>query len=62
MMKKLLFTLATAIVLALPACGQNAKKQKTEMKTLVAYFSATGTTEAVARNLAAASVVPVAEK
>lgn len=53
MMKKLFFTLATAIVLALPACGQNAKKQKTEMKTLVAYFSATGTTEAVARNLAA---------
>ena len=41
MMKKLLFTLATAIVLALPACGQNAKKQKNEMKTLVAYFSAT---------------------
>ena len=42
-----------AAVMALPACGQNPKKQSTEMKTLVAYFSATGTTEAVARNLAA---------
>lgn len=31
------------------ACGQNNKK---EMKTLVPYFSATGTTEAVAKNLA----------
>ena len=35
------------------ACGQNTnKKTNTEMKTLVAYFSATGTTEAVARDLA----------
>lgn len=46
-MKRILFTLA-AMVLALTACGQNKK----EMKTLVAYFSATGTTEAVAKNLA----------
>jgi flavodoxin len=35
--------------LTLTACGQNTKK---EMKTLVAYFSATGTTEAVAKDLA----------
>ena len=34
--------------LAFSACGQNKK----EMKTLVAYFSATGTTEAVAKDLA----------
>jgi len=37
-------------VMTLTACGQNNKK---EMKTLVAYFSATGTTEAVAKDLAA---------
>ena len=38
-----------AMLLTLTACGQNSKK---EMKTLVAYFSATGTTEAVAKDLA----------
>ena len=47
-MQKIVFTLA-AMMLMLTACGQNSKK---EMKTLVAYFSATGTTEAVARDLA----------
>jgi flavodoxin len=47
-MKRILFTLA-AMMLALIACGQNSKK---EMKTLVAYFSATGTTEALAKDLA----------
>ena len=46
-MKRLLLTLA-AMTLLLTACGQNKK----EMKTLVAYFSATGTTEAVAKDLA----------
>ena len=40
---------ALAVLTALTACGQNSKK---EMKTLVAYFSATGTTEAVAKDLA----------
>ena len=46
-MKKL--ALAVAVVaMALTSCGQNKK----EMKTLVAYFSATGTTEAVAKDLA----------
>lgn len=34
--------------LALAACGQNKKN----VKTLVAYFSATGTTEAIAKDLA----------
>ena len=47
-MKRILLTLA-AMTLVLTACGQNTKK---EMKTLVAYFSATGTTEAVAKDLA----------
>ena len=47
-MKKILITLV-AMTLVLAACGQNSKK---EMKTLVAYFSATGTTEAVAIDLA----------
>ena len=46
-MKRILITLA-ALMLVLTACGQNKK----EMKTLVAYFSATGTTEAVAKDLA----------
>jgi flavodoxin len=47
-MKHFLFTLA-ALVLVLSACGQNSKN---DMKTLVAYFSATGTTAAVAKDLA----------
>ena len=46
-MKRILLTLA-AMMLVLTACSQNNKK----MNTLVAYFSATGTTEAVARDLA----------
>ena len=47
-MKKILLTLA-AMTLVITACGHNTKK---EMKTLVAFFSATGTTEAVAKDLA----------
>ena len=47
-MKRIVLTFA-AMLLMLTACGQNNKK---EMKTLVAYFSATGTTEAVAKELA----------
>ena len=47
-MNRILITLA-ALALTFTACGQNNKK---EMKTLVAYFSATGTTEAVAKVLA----------
>ena len=46
-MKRLIITAMIAAV-TLTACGQNGKK----MKTLVAYFSATGTTEAVAKHLA----------
>ncbi len=47
-MNRILITLA-ALAMTLTACGQNNKK---EMKTLVAYFSATGTTEAVAKDIA----------
>lgn len=47
-MNRILITLA-ALAMTLTACGQNNKK---EMKTLVAYFSATGTTAAVAQDLA----------
>lgn len=47
-MKQTILALA-ALLLTLTACGQNNKK---DMKTLVAYFSATGTTEAVAKDLA----------
>ena len=51
-MNKILFALSVLAV-SLTACGQNTdKKTNTEMKTLVAYFSATGTTEAVAGDLA----------
>ena len=45
-------TVALLLGLAITAFAQNNKKNNTEMKTLVAYFSATGTTEAVAKNLA----------
>lgn len=53
-MKKLLFTLLC--VLGLTSCA-NAQKQLTEKnkKTLVTYFSATGTTKAVAERLAKAA-------
>ncbi|MBP5218238.1 MAG: NAD(P)H-dependent oxidoreductase [Bacteroidales bacterium] len=47
------FILAIAILAStLTACGQK-NKNSNDMKTLVAYFSATGTTEAVAKDLAA---------
>jgi flavodoxin len=50
-MKRALIVLA-AIALAVVACGQKNQTKTNEMKTLVAYFSATGTTEAVAKDLA----------
>ena len=46
---KRIFIACMVVLMALTACGQNTKKA---MKTLVAYFSATGTTEAVAKDLA----------
>ena len=48
-MRNTIIIAAAAVLMTLTACGQNSKK---EMKTLVAYFSATGTTEAVAKDLA----------
>ena len=53
-MNKILPVITAALLLglAITACAQNNKNNNTEMKTLVAYFSATGTTEAVAKNLA----------
>lgn len=48
-MRKVLFAGLMA-ALTLTACGQT--KKSNEMKTLVSYFSATGTTEAVAKDLA----------
>lgn len=50
-MKKIIMAIAV-LATVITACGQNNKKSKTEMKSLVAYFSATGTTEAVAKDLA----------
>ena len=51
-MKTTLLAIA-ALAASLTACGQNSnKKSNNDMKTLVAYFSATGTTEAVAKDLA----------
>ncbi|MBR5399050.1 MAG: NAD(P)H-dependent oxidoreductase [Bacteroidales bacterium] len=58
-MKRLLFSIAMVAV-ALSACAQNKKsEQKTQeennMKTLVAYFSATGTTKSLAGKIAKAT-------
>jgi len=51
-MKRIILAL-TLIALTLTACGQGRNKKTNEdMKTLVAYFSATGTTAAVARDIA----------
>jgi flavodoxin len=49
-MKRILLSVMMLAALALTACGQT--KNNHEMKTLVAYFSATGTTKAVAKDLA----------
>ena len=51
-MKKLLL-FAIALILAIPAFAQDKGKENNEMrKTLVVYFSATGTTKAAAQRLA----------
>ena len=52
-MNKIILVITAALMgLSISACAQNNKKTNTEMKTLVAYFSATGTTAAVAKDLA----------
>lgn len=52
-MNKIILVITAALMgLSISACAQNNKKTNTEMKTLVAYFSATGITAAVAKDLA----------
>lgn len=52
-MKKIIIMLAALLAVNLSANAQSDNKNNSEMKrTLVAYFSATGTTEEVARRLA----------
>jgi len=50
-MKKIVLALATLLTISLSVCSQN-KKESKGMKVLVAYFSASGTTEGVAKQLA----------
>lgn len=54
-MKKLtLLSLILTILISVPSCGQSKTKKNMESKkVLVAYFSATGTTKAVAERIAA---------
>ena len=56
-MKRFILTIA-ALAMVFVSCGQNKKSQQNnnqeekQMKTLLAYFSATGTTKALAENVA----------
>lgn len=62
-MKKILIMVTAAILLGMAACAQNkSKTENMEKKTLVAYFSATGTTKQVAEKIAAvthADIMPI---
>jgi flavodoxin len=52
-MKKITLVIAAMLAFVLTACSQNNKKEgEMKTKTLVAYFSCTGTTRAVAEQLA----------
>ena len=52
-MKKVIFMLAALMAICLSACSQSSnQKESKQMKTLVAFFSATGTTKGVAQQLA----------
>ena len=53
-MRRITLIIAAAVAFGLAACAHQSVNQKEEkkMKTLVAYFSATGTTERVAKMLA----------
>lgn len=46
-MNKIILTLATVMTMSFAACAQNKGEKivETDSKTLVVYFSATGTTE-----------------
>ena len=50
-MKRIAFLLAALLTISLCACSQNKKQEKKEIKTLVAYFSASGVTKGVAQQL-----------
>ena len=50
-MKRIVFLLAALLTISLCACSQNKKQEKKEIKTLVAYFSASGVTKGVAQQL-----------
>ena len=54
-MKKIVLTLLALLTISLSACSQKKTDTKMEQKVLVAYFSATGTTKAVAQQLAKAA-------
>lgn len=54
-MKKLFIMLTALMAMSLTACSKSENKEKKEMKTLVAYFSASGVTRAVAQQLAEAA-------
>ena len=51
-MKKIAIMLVALLTMNLSACSQNNKKEDKEMKVLVAYFSASGTTKGGAQQLA----------
>ncbi len=56
-MKNIIMVMAVLLTLSLGACAQNnsnnqAIKHSSNMKTLIVYFSATGTTKAAAQRLA----------
>ena len=51
-MKKIIMMLTALLVVSLSACSQKKTETRMEQKELVAYFSATGTTKAAARQLA----------
>lgn len=61
-MKKLMIIVAAAITFCLAACAQNNQKQKDmDKKVIVTYFSATGTTERVAKEIAKAAKADILE-
>ena len=51
-MKKIVMMLTALLVVSLSACSQKKTETTMEQKVLVAYFSASGTTKGVARQLA----------
>ena len=52
-MKKIVLAMAALLTISLSACSQGEKtKESKQMKVLVAYFSASGVTEGVAKQLA----------